>query len=247
MMTTRPEPCRRPLPPYRQRGAALLLLLVVASLGAAALLMQAFDPARAEARRVQRTLLLLADARDALIGYAVSNGRLPRPAISATDGRERASCASEADCSGLLPWVTLGVAASDAWGKQLRYSVTPAMTVAPIHVETTLATKTVLGRDGQGRLFYLAGFDTCSVRTQCLPAVVLSTGGRNFGVTANGIVQANAGQDNEDERLNAYGSTRFVARAASGPLAVGGEFDDLVLWLPLPLLYNRMNAAHQLP
>ena len=69
--------------PARQRGAALLLLVAVLGLGAASLLIGAFGHDTGEAARQQRTLATLAQARDALLGFAVTHGRLPRPAASA--------------------------------------------------------------------------------------------------------------------------------------------------------------------
>jgi len=97
-------------PGTRQRGAALLLLLVVGSVAAASLLISAFSRSNVEQVRERRTIAALGRATDALVGFAATHGRLPRPAISAIDGRERAEpCSGEEDCSGFLPWVDLGV------------------------------------------------------------------------------------------------------------------------------------------
>src|SRR5450830_65867 len=88
----------------RQRGAALLLLVTVLALGAATLLMSGYSPQAMEQRQVDQTQRTLAQSRDALIGFALQHGRLPRPAISAQDGRESAlPCTNDADCSGFLP------------------------------------------------------------------------------------------------------------------------------------------------
>lgn len=234
--------------PARARGAALLLLVVVMGVGAAALLISALSHSSLEARRDQRTLLALAQARDALVGYAIMYGRLPLPARSATDGREREQpCASEANCSGFLPWATLGVSGTDAWGKLLRYSVTPEFSRQPLTLATAVATKTVQSRDGQGRLFYVAGFPRCTLRERCSPAVVYSHGKNNFGTTELGLAQANAARDNLDEQQNDATAVNFISRAASDdPASVGGVYDDLVSAISLPLLYNRMNFAGQL-
>jgi hypothetical protein len=235
--------------PGRQRGAALLLLLAVASVGFAALLISAFSRSDADRVRERRTLAMLADATDALLGFASTHGRLPRPAVSATDGRERAEpCADEAACSGFLPWVALGIDGADRWGKRLRYSVTPAFTVVPIQRLSAIATKRVLTRDGRGQLRYEAGYSTCLIYAQCAPAVVFSQGRNNLGTSSAGVPQANGTPGNVDEQANDTGTVQFIRRPASAdPALPGGPFDDLVTFLPLPTLYERMTAARALP
>lgn len=236
-------------PGQRERGAILLLMVAILGMGAAAVLINLYSRTSIEARRVQRTLTTLAEARDALIGFAVANGRLPRPAASATDGREAAAACVEAqDCSGFIPWVTLGVDGSDAWGKRLRYSVTPVMTQAPVRRLAAVSSKTVLYRDSWGTLRYRVGFDNCTRQTPCAPAVLYSTGRHNFGTSVDGVAQLNTASGNLDEAANALGGDRYIQRPASDdPRQPGGVYDDLVIWLPQPLLFNRMLSAQQLP
>lgn len=236
-------------PGAEQRGAALLLLLALMGVGAASLLITAFSRGDREARHTRQTLDRMAAASDALVGYATAYGRLPRPAMSATDGRERsAPCASEDDCTGFLPWVTLGVEGADAWGKRLRYSVTPAYTEVPVQRLSTVATKTVQTRFGSGALAYLAGQGSCELGAQCVPLVVLSQGRENFGSTVLGIVQPNTATNNVDEQLNDQGSAHFISRpATTDPSVPGGVFDDLVTFVPLDFLYKQMGAARKLP
>lgn len=235
--------------PRRQRGAALLMLLAVASVGFAALLISVFGRSDVERVRERRTLAVLAQASDALTGFASTHGRLPRPAISATDGRERPEpCADEAACSGFLPWVALGVEGADSWGKRLRYSVTPLYTVAPIRRLSAVATKRVQTRDGTGALRYEVGQDECLLYAQCLPAVVYSHGRNNLGTSVAGVPQANGVPNNLDEIANDLAITDFIRRAASADPAVpGGPFDDLLVAVPLNTLYARMTAARTLP
>lgn len=235
--------------PARQRGAVLLLLLAVLALAGASLLMSAFGANTLENRRVQRTQQLLAQASDALTGFAAANGRLPRPAVSATDGHERPlACASDEQCTGYLPWVALGIAGDDAWGKRLRYSVTPALSSYAYQPATAVATRTVQRRGANGELDYVAGGPLCSAQQRCAALVVLSHGKNNYGTSAEGVEQANAGTGNDDETVNAGATTQFITRTATAdPRAPGGEFDDMVAWLALQPLYARMRAARTLP
>ena len=233
----------------RQRGAALLLLVAVLGLGAASLLINAFSRNTAEVERQQRTLATLAQAREALLGFAATNGRLPRPAASALDGRERpVDCLADADCSGFLPWVALGVSGVDSWGKLLRYSVTPEMSRAPIVSFSAVANRTVRRRDSRGELQYIAGQQQCDVSAQCLPCVLFSQGKDNFGTAASGVAQANMARGNIDEAANEQASREYSDRAsgmnAAGP---GGAFDDMLSWITLPVLYQRMRTARNLP
>ena len=240
---TKPSPAR----PAQQRGAALLLLVTVLALGAATLLMTGFSPQVMEQRRIERTQQTLAQSRDALIGFALQHGRLPRPAVSAQDGREsNTACASDADCSGFLPWVALGVAAADSWGNVLRYSVTPAFTQAPIRRNEVLASKTIQTRYSDGSVRYVYGDDLCG-RGACSPAVIFSTGKHNFGTSVQGVKQRSGNVENADERSNDQATQYFIVRQATDNSALpGGAFDDMLVYVPLSTLLTRMVFADKL-
>jgi hypothetical protein len=49
-----------------------------------------------------------------------------------------------------------------------------------------------------------------------------------------------------DELENANNNATFVSRAVTSP-GSANEFDDLVAWVPLPILMNRMVTAGRLP
>ncbi len=221
----------------RQRGAALMIMLMIAGVLGAMFAIQLAGRAASERAHVAATTLALTQAREALMGFALANGRLPRPALSGTNGSERAACGSEAICTGLLPWATLGVSKRDAWTKVLRYSVTPAFANAPF-VATTTGTKKIQTRNAVGAL------TDVSVN---VPAVLFSHGKANLGTTDAGTAIANqsAGATNIDEISNNTGTvgastpgTTFIQREASENTAAafGGEFDDIVI----PLLRSQL-------
>ncbi|WP_426335692.1 hypothetical protein ACN9MY_15610 [Pseudoduganella sp. R-31] len=226
----------------RQRGAALLTLLLIATVALSAVLLSAFSGGSGERAREERTHALLAQASEALVGFAAAHGRLPRPAPAAPApgmgeaGRERTvPCATEADCTGLLPWMDLGLPAADNWGRHLRYSVTPAFTVAPLARTALIASKRVLSRDASGTLFFVAGQDNCSLAAQCAPAVIFSRGPSDM-------------PGSQDEAGNLQAATDFMQRPRSAQAnAPGGAFDDLLAAVPLQVLYERMAAAKTLP
>ena len=217
----------------RQQGAALLALLLVAVVAMAAVLLSAFGGSGAGQARELRAQALLAQANEALIGFAATHGRLPRPAL---DGREKATpCTSEADCTGLLPWLDLGLPAEDQWGHPLRYSVSPAFTVAPLARTAAIATKRVLSRDAGGTPYFVAGQEACTLAAQCAPAVVFSRGRSDSPAS-------------QDEAGNLLASVDFMQRPRSSESgAPGGAFDDLLVTVPLQTLYQRMAAAKTLP
>jgi prepilin-type N-terminal cleavage/methylation domain-containing protein len=193
-----------------------------------------------EQRRISDTQKALDEIREALIGFAIVNGRLPRPAVSATDGTERAACGTEANCTGFVPWTVLGTAKLDAWGKIIRYSVTPAYADAVFGL-TTPATKTVQTRASTAP-FALGNLVTG------VPAVVFSYGQNNYGTTDSGTLLPDTSATNVDEDTNDAATVTFISRTPSANSgATGGEFDDLVSWVPSTVLFNRMVAAGKLP
>lgn len=234
-----------PVPGNRQRGAALLLLVSALGMGTASFALQVLSRQQLDLRHEQQTSIELAAAREALIGFALRHGRLPRPAISELDGRERERpCDQPRDCTGLLPWVTLGIAGADDWGKRLRYSVTPALSARGFDITSTVADKRVMTRGADGKLAYLRGGTTCEVTAQCLAAVVFSSGSKNLGTSVAGVAQANSVSGNLDEQYNNTAVNDFISREAStDPARPGGEFDDMVSWIALPPLYQQMARA----
>ena len=229
--------------PTREHGFSLVELTIVLII-VGLLLGSLITPlsAQIEQRNYNETQQQIAEIREALIGYAVANGRLPRPATSAGDGVENpASCGTNNDdkCTGFVPWATLGVRKTDAWNKMIRYSVTPSLADAQFTLETLKANsnKKVKTRDASG---------TESTLVDNAPAVIYSAGKSNWGYADDGSELADASSTNADEDSNAAANRTFFAREQS-TVPTGGEFDDLVVWLPPFVLINRLIAAGRLP
>jgi len=213
---------------------AIVLLIVTLLLGGllAPLAMQA------EQRKVAETQRALDEIKEALIGFSIANGRLPRPAVSNAEGGEGPACANEKACSGFIPWATLAVPKLDGWGKIFIYSVTPAFANGPITFATT-ATKTVKTRDAAGQLVTLA---------VSAPAVIISQGKSNWGAGDSGNALADTSSTNIDEDTNNTATVIFVSRTQTdNTTATGGEFDDMATWLSANILFNRLVAAGKLP
>lgn len=227
----------------------MAIVLVIVGLLLGGLLMPL--SAQVEQRRIAETQKALEEIKEALLGFAVANKRLPRPATNAMSGVENpATCPSDAACTGFIPWATLGITKLDAWGKIIRYSVTPAFANTNITL-STVANRKVLTRDpATGATNYLIGqAAACSASQQCAPVVVFSHGQRRLGTTDAGIAIPDDTATNLDEDVNNIGPTNYYQRISSEgtAAATGGEFDDLVTWLSPSILFNRMVAAGQLP
>jgi prepilin-type N-terminal cleavage/methylation domain-containing protein len=201
-------------------------------------------------RNISQTQRELEGIREALIGFAMVNRSLPCPAVSDNNGTARAACATAMDATGYLPWITLGVSRTDAWGKMYRYSVAPefANSAVPFDFSTTLAnTKTLQTRNGAGTPTPLA---------TGVIAVVLSYGTSNWGRTADlsDIIDGSGTNVDEDENNNKFACTvatdctNFWSRPlTANSSAAGGEFDDMLTWVSSSVLFSRMVAAGKLP
>jgi prepilin-type N-terminal cleavage/methylation domain-containing protein len=197
-----------------------------------------------EQQRANDTRRTLELARTALEGFALRNGYLPCPAVSAANGLEDrggSSCRA-GKRAGFLPWATLGVPRADGWGHLLRYSVTPAFADSQqLFGLGTPRDITIGTRDARGNLVAASGIND-------VPAVVLSHGRNGWGATSEqGIAAAATDSGNQDERTNASAAIAFIDRPPSAPGAPGGQFDDLVVWLSPNVLFSHMVAAGTLP
>jgi prepilin-type N-terminal cleavage/methylation domain-containing protein len=178
----------------------------------------------------------LDDIREALITFAILNRRLPCPAAPATAntvagaGLERAPIAGgcTGGPAGVLPWATLGLPETDAWGRRYSYRVTPAF--------SRTAPAITLASVGDNTVQNLA---LVSIATQ-VPVVVVSHGENAAGSRnvqgAQAALGANAG-----EIENADADTIFTSDTPTA------AFEDQVMWVPTTILVGRMLQAGTLP
>ena len=218
----------------------LAIVLVIVSLLAGGMMMtlgSQFDQ-----RNLSDTRQQLQDARDALLGFAVTHrasaDQLPYLPCADTnnDGVEdRNADGSCVSAEGNLPWATLATAAQDAWGNRFRYRVAGSYSNS---------------KNGFSLLTPAASLQVCdqaactSLLASLLPAVIVSHGKNGFGAT-NAAGGVNTAPSSVDEQQNSNGDNTFVSHTPTPPGA--NEFDDLVIWLSPNILYNRMIAAGRLP
>lgn len=242
----------------------LAVVLVIIALLLGGLLMPL--SAQREGEAIRATEKQLADIRDALLGFAVANGRLPCPAPAATAtgtsgaGLE-ATTGSGASLActtvaGALPWATLGINETDAWTRRYSYRVTLEFargatgqtsftgTNCPPPSNPQFAAFSVCS---EGDMTILTADSGGSTVSSNVPAVIISHGKNGNGAYTTMGEQLAAGSDTDeiDNQLTTSGtatvSTNFVSK---NPTA---GFDDIVAWISRPMLLNRMVAAGKLP
>ena len=188
--------------------------------------------AQYENSRTSDTSLALDEIREAIYGYAMVNGRLACPDTSG-DGMENVVGPNCASMVGGIPWATLAIAQTDAWGQAFLYRITANFSDSVAGTGCGIATP--------GVSFELCSTGDITVRDSAggnvvalsIPAVVFS-GGKNWAVSTS-----------PDELENSDGDAVFVSKIYSN--ISGSEFDDLIVWVTPAILKTRMVKAGRLP
>jgi prepilin-type N-terminal cleavage/methylation domain-containing protein len=191
-----------------------------------------------EQRKTSDTRKSLDEIREALIGFAIINGRLPCPdtdsdPAAAGYGLEEAACSADPVTEGYLPWKTLGVAEMDAWGVRRTVASSPRIGDWRYRVDRNFAVTFTL----------TTGFGTDALTVRSSAGLALtSTSERPVAIIFS------AGTNTTADRQNALGSFEpstgvYESDVPSATLA----FDDILIWISRPILFNRLVAAGKLP
>lgn len=242
----------------------LLIVLLVAGLLAASLSMPL--AAQVQARRAAETLRLLDEAREALLGFAASNGRLPCPASAASRGEESFAAggnAANGRCSnphdGFVPAAALGLAPlddegflRDAWStraNRVRYAVFGGATINGVTDPFTradgLRAATLAGIGSAPNLLFICASGAGATSSSCGPATNQLTRRAAFVLLSLGGDAVLAPAPGSDSARNLDGDPVFVSHEPTA--GADGTFDDLVAWTPATLLASRLLAAGRLP
>ena len=230
-----------------------------------------------EARRIEETRRLLETSKEALLGFAVANGRLPCPASTTSNGVESfcttggvGACGAATTtvqahgrCSnpfdGFVPAVTLGVSPVDANG----YLIDAWTNANASRIRYAVST------ENDGTNYSLTRVDGIKARTMATVAassenlVVCSTGltAAASATVCNAPTQTLAsGAAAVLFSLGSNGGTAFASlsfdeqnnqSAVPDKVFSSGtpttNFDDVVTWLSLNTLFGRMVQAGKLP
>jgi len=189
-----------------------------------------------QARRSADAEAHLALAREALVGFAISQAaaRLPCPDTDDDGVAEPPPCD---DTEGWLPHVTLGLPAQDPWGRRLRYIADNNYTAAAgvPNPPATAGTLEVRDRDGNALTPVLGS-------TNGAAAVVFSCGANGIpdlendgdGVTPN----ADADCSNPGAPVNSVYTEGVITEDV---------FDDQLVWLSKHSLVSRLVRSGRWP
>ena len=200
---------------------------------------------RVEQEERAKTRELLDEVKEALLGYAAINGYLPCPTTETDPANAKYGEAADtcppgtATLEGYLPWKTLGVSPTDAWG---RPRVTPTddwrgywryrIDGNFADMGTAISLTTNFSADAL-RVVDAASGNPLTTTTERPVAIVFSTGAADKDTDSS-----------DDDGENAD------YEISNGTYAAGEystTFDDITTWLSRPLLYNRMLMAEKLP
>ena len=187
-------------------------------------------------RQRKQTVDQLVSIREAIIGFASVNHRLPCPLTNAA--------IPSGDCGvehGYVPAAVLGLSGHynadglivDSWGAPILYHV--SMSDADNDGQADFTSSQEMRDVSMQQLtpdFEVCDSTACNqLRANDLPAVLVSTGAKNHS--------------SSDELENLDGDKRFVNRDLDQ--SGNDQFDDIVLWLSGNILYTRLLQARVLP
>jgi len=276
----------------RQLGFSLMELAVVLVIVALLLggLLVPFGTQR-DVEFMRATEKSLVEIREALIGFAAINGRLPCPAqgsiasgvanagmeartadlancacaaasspgvatVVASGGIACAAALSSDSVGGVLPWATLGLLETDAWGNRYTYHVSSfyARGINSAQIlfgasctPTTTPTNAAFALCTPGAIGLLTAASGGTTLASTVPAIVLSHGGsRQGGYSTQGTLlaidpdDANVAENvnRAAKRENANGDATFVSNTT---------IEDRLMWIAAPQLMSRMMTAGKLP
>ena len=224
---------------------AIVLVIITIMIGGLAVPLSA----QIQARRIAETKKTLEEARETILGYAMTHlattaGKryLPCP-DSSGDGREDRNFAT-GDCAlhqGWLPWVDLGTASQDAWGNRLIYAVSTKDAVDPSFADKTRGFSASTGLANPLRICTTNSCSTADVASNVV-FVVASLGPNGWGaLNINGTTLAQPSGLDEKENLDA--DQTYISRTPTKPDAASGEFDDLLTWVSLSQLIPKVCPA----
>lgn len=239
----------------------LAIVLVIVALLSGGLMMSLM--AQQESIATSETQRRLNEARDALLGYAAANGRLPCPAAPGTTGVELpaggGTCNNPWD--GFLPAITLGLNptnengyALDGWGNPIRYATTTdlATGLCPTSCVTTANGVKTAWNGSVSNLKLSPDLRLCNTATGMTGAGATAACAAGADLANNAVAvifsrgrNGAAAPLSADEQANGDADRLFVSHTPTP--AGANEFDDLVVWLSPNILYNRLIAAGRLP
>jgi len=180
--------------------------------------------------RVKESTAALDEAKQALLGFALANKRLPCPDSDA-DGLENTPPCNNVE--GLLPWASLGLDYGDAWRRPIRYRADDNFTQAAGIADPADTGSGLRLQDRSGAAFTAAD-------PEALAAVLFSCGDNgkpDNGNDADSTVNADANCTNPGNPDSFYIMDTYLADV----------YDDIVISISKNVLIYKMASVGKWP
>ncbi len=224
--------------PYGKSSHGFSLVEMAIVLAIVALLLGGLLPtitSQMEQQRRSETRRQLAEIQQALLGFAIINGRLPCPTTepdpsNAIYGQEPAAgCPGDPSAEGYLPWKSLGVLETDAWGSRRGNTADPWNGYWRYRVDRNFASAVAM----------TTTFSTDALTiSDTAGSSLTSTGERPIAIVFS------TGPDLAANGLNAAFEPTSGTYQSDVPSV---SFDDILVWNSRPQLFNRLVMAGKLP
>ncbi|HYS74804.1 MAG TPA: type II secretion system protein [Burkholderiales bacterium] len=196
-----------------------------------------------DVRNTADTQRAMESVREAIIGFAQANGRLPCPADGsiaaglANAGTEQFNGTSCTASLGVVPWATLGAPETDAWGRRFSYRVSPvfadisastwATTTPPSPANQSLPcaptplptppTTFALCSLGDIAVFTRGSTTAAVPMGSALPAIIISHGKNGGGAWQTNGIRLNPIPTGNDEAANINGGNPTATPSGGYP------------------------------
>ena len=237
-------------------GLAIVLMIIALVLGGM------LNPLGSvlEIKQRARAGIELERIREALLGFAMINGYLPCPTTitdpdSDSYGLEDAACNSDPTAEGYIPWRTLGVPEVDPWGLPRNVDSDPFNGYWRYRVDRNFSNSAVLFSMKTALADHLSVIDSrgklLTAPTETPVAIIYSTG---TNLTPDG--ENTPFEGSPCGNVSGYDAGGGTSCPDGEPLYQGGDvsgtgtgavFDDILVWMSRPRLFNRMVTAGRLP
>jgi prepilin-type N-terminal cleavage/methylation domain-containing protein len=224
-----------------------------------------------EQHNVTATRMTIANVQEALIGYAMANGRFPCPAAPGTTGVEAPANAATAGVActnplnGFVPGTTLGITpvnangyVLDGWNNPIRYAIS--------NLTDPNALKVFTNSSGMKNANSVTCNPNCGMAWIAAQPFLLSVCNTSTGIaggncaslattlTSNAVLVVYSlgknfatGGTGADEAANLDNDTAFIDHTPTPAGAANGEYDDIMSWVSSNTVFSRMVQAGQLP
>ncbi len=191
--------------------------------------------AKKDQQHLKSTQKTLEEIKEALLGFAVREGRLPCANRNDNDGTEskikivnekgEPETVCESNGEGFLPWLALGVGKDDVWGNPFRYRTEAAFNrmtgIDPTDIESGLRVRNRLD-----------DIDWTTAAGDSRVMAIIFSYGRNY----------KADDDNANLSMKTFVHDGYVYYDKH-PITYEKNFDDILTWLSRNTLMHRLTTA----